>query len=89
MGQFTKPFALCIRLFANMIAGHIVILAFLSMIFILQSLFVSPVSVFFALFISLLEVFIAFLQAYIFTILTALFIFRIDTLNRKLLENQC
>src|SRR5262252_5387929 len=74
MGQFTKPFALCIRLFANMIAGHIVILAFLSMIFILHSLFVSPVSVFFALFISLLEVFIAFLQAYIFTILTALFI---------------
>jgi F-type H+-transporting ATPase subunit a len=74
MGQFTKPFALCIRLFANMIAGHIVILAFLSMIFILQSLFVSPVSVFFALFISLLEVFIAFLQAYIFTILTSLFI---------------
>jgi len=57
-----------------MIAGHIVILAFLSMIFILHSLFVSPVSVFFALFISLLEVFIAFLQAYIFTILTSLFI---------------
>ena len=74
LGQFTKPFALCIRLFANMIAGHIVILAFLSMIFILQSVFVAPISVFFALFISLLEVFIAFLQAYIFTILTALFI---------------
>ena len=74
MGQLTKPFALCIRLFANMIAGHIVILAFLSMIFILKSLFVSPISIFFALFISLLEIFIAFLQAYIFTILTALFI---------------
>lgn len=74
MGQFTKPFALCIRLFANMIAGHIVILSFISMIFILQSLFVSPISVFFALFISLLEIFIAFLQAYIFTILTSLFI---------------
>src|SRR5919201_663398 len=74
MGQFTKPFALCIRLFANMTAGHIVILSFLSMIFILKSLLVSPVSVFFALFISLLEVFIAFLQAYIFTILTSLFI---------------
>jgi F-type H+-transporting ATPase subunit a len=56
MGQFTKPFALCIRLFANMIAGHIVILAFISMIFILNSLFVSPISVFFALFISLLEI---------------------------------
>ena len=74
MGQFTKPFALCIRLFANMTAGHIVILSFLSMIFILKSLFISPISVFFALFISLLELFVAFLQAYIFTMLTSLFI---------------
>jgi F-type H+-transporting ATPase subunit a len=74
MGQFTKPFALCIRLFANMTAGHIVILSFLSMIFILKSIFVAPVSVFFALFISLLELFVAFLQAYIFTMLTSLFI---------------
>jgi len=74
MGQLTKPFALCIRLFANMTAGHIVILSFLSMIFILKSLFVSPISVFFALFISLLELFVAFLQAYIFTMLTSLFI---------------
>jgi F-type H+-transporting ATPase subunit a len=74
MGQFTKPFALCIRLFANMTAGHIVILSFLSMIFILKSLWVSPISVFFALFISLLELFVAFLQAYIFTMLTSLFI---------------
>lgn len=74
LGQFTKPFALCIRLFANMTAGHIVILSFLSMIFILQSIFISPFSVFFALFISLLELFVAFLQAYIFTMLTSLFI---------------
>jgi F-type H+-transporting ATPase subunit a len=74
MGQFTKPFALCIRLFANMTAGHIVILSFLSMIFILKSIFIAPVSVFFALFISLLELFVAFLQAYIFTMLTSLFI---------------
>ena len=74
MGQLTKPFALCIRLFANMTAGHIVILSFLSMIFILKSLFVSPISIFFALFISLLELFVAFLQAYIFTMLTSLFI---------------
>jgi F-type H+-transporting ATPase subunit a len=74
IGQFTKPFALCIRLFANMTAGHIVILSFLSMIFILKSIFVSPISVFFALFISLLELFVAFLQAYIFTMLTSLFI---------------
>ena len=74
MGQFTKPFALCIRLFANMTAGHIVILSFLSMIFILKSIMISPIAVFFALFISLLELFVAFLQAYIFTMLTALFI---------------
>ncbi len=74
MGQFTKPFALCIRLFANMTAGHIVILSFLSMIFILKSLFIPLISVFFALFISLLELFVAFLQAYIFTMLTSLFI---------------
>lgn len=73
MGQFTKPFALCIRLFANMTAGHIVILAFISMIFILKSIFIAPVSIFFALFINLLELFVAFLQAYIFTMLTALF----------------
>jgi F-type H+-transporting ATPase subunit a len=73
MGQFTKPFALCIRLFANMTAGHIVILSFLSLIFVFESALVSPVSVAFALFISLLELFIAFLQAYIFTMLTALF----------------
>src|SRR5437870_1794869 len=74
MGQFTTPFALCIRLFANMTAGHIVILSFISMIFILKSILVSPISVFFALFISLLELFVAFLQAYIFTMLTSLFI---------------
>jgi F-type H+-transporting ATPase subunit a len=74
MGQFTRPFALCIRLFANMTAGHIVILSFLSMIFILKSIFISPISVLFALFISLLELFVAFLQAYIFTMLTSLFI---------------
>jgi F-type H+-transporting ATPase subunit a len=73
MGQFTKPFALCIRLYANMTAGHIVILSFLGLISILKSIFIAPVSIGFALFISLLEVFIAFLQAYIFTMLTSLF----------------
>jgi F-type H+-transporting ATPase subunit a len=73
MGQFTKPFALCIRLFANMTAGHIVILSFLSLIFVFESVLIAPISVAFALFINLLELFIAFLQAYIFTMLTALF----------------
>lgn len=74
LGLLTKPFALCIRLFANMIAGHIVIFAVLGLIFIFQSYFVSPVSIGFTLFIELLEILIAFIQAYIFTMLTALFI---------------
>ena len=73
MGQFTKPFALCIRLYANMTAGHLVILSFLALIFVMKTVLVAPVAVGFALFINLLEVFIAFLQAYIFTMLTALF----------------
>jgi F-type H+-transporting ATPase subunit a len=73
MGQFTKPFALCIRLYANMTAGHLVILSFLALIFIMRSVVIAPVSVGFALFINLLEIFIAFLQAYIFTLLTSLF----------------
>lgn len=74
LGLLTKPFALCIRLFANMIAGHIVIFSLLGLIFIFQSYFVSPVSVGFTLFVELLEILIAFIQAYIFTMLTALFI---------------
>ena len=73
MGQLTKPFALCIRLFANMTAGHIVIYSLLGLIFLFKSLVVAPVSVGFALFISVLELFVAFLQAYIFTMLTSLF----------------
>jgi F-type H+-transporting ATPase subunit a len=73
LGQFTKPFALCIRLYANMTAGHLVILSFLALIFVMKTLFIVPVSIGFALFINILEVFIAFLQAYIFTMLTALF----------------
>ena len=80
IGMFTKTFALAIRLFANMIAGHIVILVFISFIFIFGSinlylgLFVTaPVSVLLVIFISLLELFVAFLQAYVFTFLTAIF----------------
>jgi F-type H+-transporting ATPase subunit a len=74
LGLFTKPFALAIRLFANMTAGHIVIGALLGLIFILHTYFVVPVSVSFALFIYLLEILVALLQAYIFTMLSALFI---------------
>lgn len=74
LGLFTKPFALAIRLFANMTAGHIVILALLGLIFILNTIVVAPVSVAFALFIYLLEILVALLQAYIFTMLSSLFI---------------
>lgn len=74
LGLFTKPFALAIRLFANMIAGHIVIFSLIGLIFIFHSIFVAPVSIAFAVFISLLEILIGLIQAYIFTMLTALFV---------------
>ena len=75
MGMLTKPFALCVRLFANMTAGHVVILALISLVFILKSVLVGLfLSVPFALFISGIELLVAFLQAYIFTMLTSLFI---------------
>jgi F-type H+-transporting ATPase subunit a len=73
LGLFTKPFALTIRLFANMVAGHFVILALLGLIFAI-SVWVFPVSVALALAIFMLELFVAFVQAYIFTMLSALFI---------------
>ncbi len=74
LGLFTKPFALAIRLFANMTAGHIVIVALLGLIFILRTYVVVPVSISFALFIYLLEILVALIQAYIFTMLSSLFI---------------
>ena len=75
LGMFTKPFALCVRLFANMTAGHVVILSLISMVFILKAAWVGAVlSVPFALFINGIELLVAFLQAYIFTMLTSLFI---------------
>ena len=74
MGIFIKSFALMIRLFANMVAGHIVILTFIGMIFIFNSYLVALPAIAFALFISLLELFVAFLQAYIFTMLSIIFV---------------
>jgi len=71
---FSKPIALMIRLFANMTAGHIVALSLISLIFIFGTLWISPVSVAFVVFMDCIEVLIAFLQAYIFTLLSALFI---------------
>jgi F-type H+-transporting ATPase subunit a len=73
-GLFTKPFALAMRLFANMIAGHSVIYALLGLTIVLGTLLIAPVSVAFAVFINLLEILVAFIQAYIFTMLSALFI---------------
>jgi F-type H+-transporting ATPase subunit a len=80
LGVFTKPFALIIRLFANMTAGHIIILSFVSLIFIFAEMAktagvaFAPVSIAFAVFIYVIEILVAFIQAYIFTNLTAVFI---------------
>jgi F-type H+-transporting ATPase subunit a len=74
IGKFTKPFALAIRLFANMTAGHIVLLALVSLIFTFGSWFLVPVPVLMGVAISVLELFVAFLQAYIFTLLSSVFI---------------
>jgi F-type H+-transporting ATPase subunit a len=80
LGVFIKPFALIIRLFANMVAGHIIIICLISLIFIFGQMssvagwLTSPVAVGFTVFIYLIEVLVAFLQAFIFTNLTAVFI---------------
>lgn len=74
IGIFTKPFALMIRLFANITAGHIIILSLISLIFIFKTIAIAPVSGAFVLFMSVLEMLVAALQAYVFTLLTALFI---------------
>jgi len=75
LGMLAKPFALCVRLFANMTAGHVVIISLISLVFILKSILVGVLlSVPFALFINGIELLVAFLQAYIFTMLTSLFI---------------
>lgn len=81
VGVFTKPIALLIRLFANMTAGHINVLGFIVIIFILSNLYgatvgsvVSVFSIVMAVFIDLLECLVAYIQAYVFTVLTALYI---------------
>jgi F-type H+-transporting ATPase subunit a len=70
---FVKPFALTMRLFANMTAGHVVLLAFVGLIFFFKSIFVAPASMAFSIFVYFLELLAAFLQAYVFTMLTAVF----------------
>jgi F-type H+-transporting ATPase subunit a len=73
-GIFTKPVSLMIRLFANITAGHIIILSLFSLIFIFKSFAIGPVSVAFAIFMNCLELFVALLQAYVFTLLSAMYI---------------
>jgi len=63
-----------IRLFANITAGHIVVLSLISLIFIFKTIWISPVSVAFVVFMDVIEVLVAFLQAFIFTMLSSLFI---------------
>ncbi len=74
LSMFTKPFALMVRLFANILAGHTIMISLVALIFILGTVYVSPVSGFFIIFMSFIELLVAFIQAYIFTILSALFI---------------
>ena len=74
MGLLAKHFALVVRLFANMIAGHIVFFVLLSLIILFKSFFIAPLSISFAVFVDLLEILVAFIQAYVFTILSTLFI---------------
>jgi F-type H+-transporting ATPase subunit a len=74
IGLFSKPFALMIRLFANITAGHIIVLSLICLIFIFESIGIAPVSIVFVIFMDFMELLVAFLQAYIFTLLSALFI---------------
>lgn len=80
IGLFTKPFSLMIRLFANILAGHVMLLGVVAVVFLTAKLGVgmnaglSVVSVFFGVFLDILELLVAFLQAYVFTMLSAVFI---------------
>ena len=75
LGTLTKPFALMIRLFANITAGHVVIMSLIALIFVGKNVYAdTSISLALALFISVIELLVAFLQAYIFTMLSALFI---------------
>jgi F-type H+-transporting ATPase subunit a len=74
IGKITKPFALAIRLFANMTAGHVVVLAFIGLIFTFGSYWVAGAPFIMAVAIMLLEILVAFLQAFIFAVLASVFI---------------
>lgn len=80
VGLFTKPFALMIRLFANIMAGHAIVLGLISIIFITASMgaainrSMTAISVLFTIFIDFVELLVAYIQAYVFTLLSAVFI---------------
>ena len=80
IGMFTKPFSLMIRLFANMLAGHIMLLSTIAVIFLTAKMgpvlngSLTFVSALFGIFLDLLEVLVAFIQAYVFTMLSSVFI---------------
>ena len=80
IGMFTKPFSLMIRLFANMLAGHIMLLSTIAVIFLTVKLgpaingSLSVISVLFGIFLDVLELLVAFIQAYVFTMLSSVFI---------------
>jgi F-type H+-transporting ATPase subunit a len=74
IGKLAKPFALAVRLFANMTSGHVLVLALLGLTFLFQSYYVGIGASILATGVMLLEVFVAFLQAFVFTLLTAVFI---------------
>ena len=69
----TKPFSLMIRLFANITAGHIVIMSLIALVFIFESVYVGPISILFGLFMNMVELLIAFIQAFVFTLLSAIY----------------
>jgi F-type H+-transporting ATPase subunit a len=79
IGMITKPFVLMVRLFANMVAGHIIVLGFLSLIFIFGAInvtagyFSSVLSLLFTVFVTMLELLVALIQAYVFTLLSAIY----------------
>jgi F-type H+-transporting ATPase subunit a len=79
IGMFTKPFVLMVRLFANITAGHIIMLGFLSLIYLFADIShmigygVSVLSIAFMVFMTFLELLVAFIQAYVFTFLSALY----------------
>ena len=74
IGKLAKPFALAVRLFANMTSGHVLVLALIGLTFLFQSWAVGIGASILATGVMLLEVFVAFLQAFVFTLLTAVFI---------------